>query len=103
MTCAQDTRPTLCPVIEGVLFSFERDGQPCRGLVLGDALETIFGLREGGPERWVELYERHCDEIVGVARRLRPQPGDVVVVRGEDLLPGASCRRPGPALPTRSR
>ena len=42
-------------------------------------------------------------EIVGAALRLRPQPGGLVVVRDEDLLPGATCRRTGPALPTRSR
>jgi hypothetical protein len=75
----------LCPFIEGVLFSFNLDGQDRKGLVLADALQLALGAT-AEPSTWIDTYVAHENLIVRAAvRRLKSTPQAVAVLRVTDF------------------
>jgi hypothetical protein len=84
---SQADPPRLCPIVEGVLFTFFHAGQPVRGIVLSDVLESVFGI-DHRPAAWLAGFLAHESEIVEMARRrfLDGTPTQPVLVR-ETLFP----------------
>ncbi len=56
----------LCPVVEGVSFTFFHHRQLIRGVILREALESRFGAG-AHPESWLQAFEAHEKTITRLA------------------------------------
>src|ERR1051325_9840093 len=52
----------LCRVVQGVEFTFDKQGVLIRALILRDALEAYFGASDS-PQSWMRSYTAHRDAI----------------------------------------
>lgn len=90
------SNPTLCPIVQGVTFSFQHSGRTVRALVASNVLEAAFDAAPE-PSAWLRCFREHEALIVGVARQLFEQEEfcEPVVVREKHL--------PAPARPDVAR
>lgn len=78
--------PSLCPVVQGVVFEFTAGGRPAKAVVLSEVLEERFGAT---PDKatWIPCFQRHRHELLACAVQAfqRTQDASVVLVRARDL------------------
>lgn len=87
-------QPTLCPIVEGVTFTFTHQGRTVRGLVLSDLLEDRLGA-DPGPAGWMRCFREHESQLVEAARHahLEEPTRSLALVREDRLQRQATLQR----------
>ena len=71
------------------MFTFTQQGRAVRGLVLGEALETVFSAQPG-PDGWMQTFHERRRQILALAAEQEPlnDRADVVILRSRDFPTG---------------
>lgn len=84
--------PSLCPIVQGVVFEFSAFGRRTKAVVLAEALEECLGA-SADKATWLPCFQRHHDRLLDLALKRCEAHEDlkVVMIRARDLQDGSDA------------